>query len=60
MNIRRWNGKSKIILKKNRKVINVEMIKETAVYKEANVKDVINAMKKCTEKYEKALINLAK
>lgn len=62
MNIKRW---VQIRQPKIRKILrggySMKMRKKVEnVYKVADKKDVMNAINKCTKKYEKALTNLAK
>ncbi|CAI3192639.1 hypothetical protein [Clostridium neonatale] len=58
MNIQRYLKKYAKL--KKREGINMEMVKETTMYTTAKKVDVLQAIKKCTKKYEKALTNLAK
>jgi hypothetical protein len=58
MDINRYFNKYAKLRK--REGIDMEMKKETTQYTTARKTDVLKSIKKCTQKYEKALTNLAK
>lgn len=61
MKIYRWKGKIYSIKRKGDE--NMENIKKKSndvMYKVAKTKDVLNAIKKCNKKYDKAMKNLAR